>query len=138
MPARTEKNAAPRELPPASLSNVGQAGPVIAIDEISVETAINTFGAPTIMPPAEALRTTDGDQAITAWHNAVKVNGLWVNAAARNAWASLTGLGWRRVVFANDSAFLNITALLSHARQMNASCNIRIEADNLIHEVYVW
>src|SRR5262245_49897731 len=142
MAGTTEKPSAPRELPHdlktlAALSYAGNDGPATAFEDIAEAVTATQVGVPALIPPSEALRAT-GDQGITAWHNAVKVNALWVNSTAVNAWASISGIGWRRIVFANESAFLNITAMLSHARQMNASCNVRIEADNLIHEVYVW
>jgi hypothetical protein len=67
-----------------------------------------------------------------------QITALWINAAQRNAFAAVQGLGWRKVRPANDSSFLALTGMLAHARQMNASCNVRIESDNQIHEVYVW
>jgi hypothetical protein len=95
-------------------------------------------GAPALTPPVEIAEAAGGEEGIGAWHNSVKITALWCNASARNAWAAVDGLGWRRVNPANDSAFLTLTALLSHARQMNVACNLRIENDNLIHEAYVW
>lgn len=151
MARTTEKHAtrttppnrnAPRQLPPdlqavAALAHVGRESPTLAIESTAAQAAAE-IGAPALTPPAEALQAAEGEAAITAWQNGVKINALWVNSSARNAWAWVGGLGWRRIVFTNDSSFLNVTAMLSHARQVNATCNVRIESDNIIHEVYVW
>ena len=142
MARTTEKPGTPKELPPydvetlTALPAVGKDGPTLSVEELSAR-IVEQSAVPVLTPPAE-VRDAGAAQAITAWQTGVKVTALWCNASARNAWAAIPGLGWRRVVFGNDSAFLNITALLSQARQNNSTCNIRIEADNLIHEVYVW
>lgn len=135
------KNAAPTALPPqaddaAVQTDAGQDAPTLTMEEVTDIQAATEVGTPVLAPPSE--EAASAEQAITAWHTGVKVDGLWCNASARNAWALVAGIGWRRVAVANDSAFLTLTALLSHARQMGSSCNVRIESDNLIHEVYVW
>jgi hypothetical protein len=137
-----DKNS-PRQLPPdlqavAALAHVGRESPTLAIEEATAAQTIADIGAPALTPPTPALLAAEGEEGITAWINGVKIVALWVNSSARNAWAFVGGLGWRRIVFTNDSAFLNVTAMLSHARQVNATCNVRIESDNVIHEAYVW
>ncbi|MEJ2502744.1 MAG: hypothetical protein P8177_05410, partial [Gemmatimonadota bacterium] len=94
--------------------------------------------APTLTPPAEVALEAAAAEGVTAWHTGVKVTALWVNAAQRNAFAAIQGLGWKRVTPANDSAFHAITAMLSQAKQLGRTVNVRVESDNLIHEVYLW
>ena len=141
--ARTIEKTAPRAEPPTM-----QAGPeaeagapsndVMTLAEQAAATA-GPGAAPALTPPAEAIESgITEDQGIAAWHNSVKITALWSNAAPRNVWAAVEGLGWRKVHNGSDGSFVTLTALLAHARQMGSTCNIRIEADNMIHEVYAW
>lgn len=93
---------------------------------------------PTIVPAAETVTAGAEEQGITAWHNSKKVTALWCNASDRNAYAAVDGVGWRRLSNANDSAHLNLAMLASHAEHTGSNCNIRVESDNMIHEIYVW
>ena len=104
-----------------------------ALDEI---TPVN-LEAPTIIPAAETEAVTEED-GITAWHTGKKITALWCNSSNRNAYASVEGIGWRRLANTNDGAHLSLTMLAAHAEQTGANCNIRIESDNMIHEIYVW
>lgn len=93
---------------------------------------------PTIVPPAETLEADAEEQGIAAWLSGKKITALWCNASDRNAYAAIDGVGWRRLSNANDSAHLSMAMLASHAEQTGSNCNIRIESDNMVHEVYVW
>lgn len=143
----TKARKAPKELPPelkelAELSRGGAGAPALTIEEIlrvqQQATAVVAEGVPTLAPPAEVAEAEAAAEAVTAWHTGVKVTALWVNAAQRNAYAAVEGLGWRRITPANDSAFHAVTAMLSHAKQLGRSVNVRVESDNQIHEVYLW
>jgi hypothetical protein len=113
--------------------------PTLDVADIAEAGALSTGAEPALAPPAEAAEAiAAGDEGIAAWHSGVKITALWCNASVRNAWAVVEGVGWRRVNPANDSAFVTLVALLAHARQMGTTCNVRVEADNLIHEVYAW
>ncbi len=135
---RTRPTAQPRDLEAAASADGGEDRPTLTMEEIMSQQAVAQTDTPVLNPPTEAADGVESEQAITAWLNGVKVTALWSNASARNAYAFIEGLGWRRVTPANDSAFLTITAMLSHARQMNTTCNVRVESDNHIHEAYVW
>lgn len=93
-------------------------------------------GSPQAAPPQAVTAATE--TTVTAWHDNQKVTAMWANAFPRNAWAAVQGLGWRKINPANDSSHASMVALLTMAEQTGASCRLRIEADNLIHEVYVW
>ena len=95
--------------------------------------------APSIIPESETAAIANGeDQGITAWHNSKKITALWCNSSNRNAYAAVEGLGWRRLSNANDGAHLNLAILASHAEQTGSNCNIRVETNNMIQEMYVW
>ncbi len=140
MPNTIQKTA-PTNLPPAVLhgtSHDGEGAPTLDV-ALAAQTFATEAG-PDVLPPSETTATADAaaDAGVAAWHSGVKIAALWSNAAPRNAWASVEGLGWRRVNPANDSAFVTIVALLSHARQMGTTCNLRVENDGYIHEAYAW
>ncbi|MFP4239530.1 hypothetical protein [Rhodosalinus sp.] len=101
------------------------------------ETAPARVEAPTMRPPGEAGIEAEGE-GVTAWHTGKKITAMWCNASNRNAWAAVQGLGWRRIAPANDSAYLTLVMLCSHAEQTNATVNVNIGSDNQIHEIYVW
>ncbi|WP_322865624.1 hypothetical protein U5922_005100 [Aquicoccus sp. G2-2] len=63
---------------------------------------------------------------------------MWCNASARNAFAAVQGLGWKRLSNANDSSFLALVMMASHAEQTNATVNVEIGTDQEIHQIYVW
>lgn len=109
--------------------------PALAVEEIHPAPAELRDG-PTVAPPAEP----DGEAAVaavSAWHTNAKIVAMWANSAPRNAYASVAGMGWRRISPANDSAFVSLTAMLSHAEQTNADCRLRLEGDVIV-EAYVF
>lgn len=94
-------------------------------------------GSPSMTPPGEA-EVEANDVGITAWHNSKKVTATWSNASNLNAWAAVEGLGWRRIAHVNESSFLTMVLMAAHAEAEDRPCNIRIDADNKIHEIYVF
>jgi hypothetical protein len=141
MPRILEKTA-PKALPPEAAAlepAMGDGAPTLDAAVIAETGAASPGAEPALAPPTEVAEVAArSEQGIAAWHSGVKITALWCNASVRNAWAVVEGVGWRRVNPANDSAFVTLVALLSHARQMGTTCNVRVEADNLIHEVYAW
>ena len=75
---------------------------------------------------------------IAAWLSNKKITALWMNESARNTWIMVDGVGWKKLSNANDSAWLSMVMLGSHAEQTNATVNVRVEADNMVHSLYVW
>jgi hypothetical protein len=137
--AKTSEKTAPTVAPPMAAAATADAGerPSMSPEAAAAQTTRAAEG-PEMAPPSAQAAAAAGEQAIGAWFNSVHITALWCNASARNAWAAVEGQGWRRVSAANDSEFVTLTALLSHVKQMNSLCNVRIESDNLIHEVYAW
>jgi len=119
----TLRPGAPTELPEALLEEVAATAP---------------GRAPTLVPPTEAEIEAAEGEGVAAWHSGVKIVALWSNDANRNSYISVPGLGWKKLSAANDSSVVSMTMLAAHAEQTNANVNIRIEADGMVHEIYVW
>jgi len=103
------------------------------------ETALANEALPTLTPPTEV--ESEGaavEEGIAAWLNGKKIAALWSDASNCNSWISIAGTGWKRLYNGKESTLLSMTMLASHAEQTNATVNVRIEADGLVHEIYVW
>lgn len=111
--------------------------PTLTVADIDVQLRQRSGDGPTVVPPQEQAQS-GASNGLTAWHQNQKITAMWANSATRNAYASVQGMGWRRVSSANDSSFVTLVALLGHAEQTDANCRLRIEADDEIHEVYVF
>lgn len=92
--------------------------------------------APTMEPPGvkEAVLGTTA----TTWINNVLVNALWNINQNRNVFASFAGKGFQKFSDNSDSAIMAFTTLAAHARVAQGSTSYRLEADNKIHEFYVF
>ncbi len=123
-----------------SSSQPGAGAPEDLADVMSVSgtNAVKSSLAPSLTPPGEEVLEADEGAGASAWHNGKKITAMWCNSSARNSYAAVEGLGWRRINNANDGSWISMTMLCSHAEQTNSNCNIRTESDNKIHEVYVW
>jgi hypothetical protein len=135
---QTEAVAVPGMLPPGAHEWAG--GAVVdaeptPLTETALQAMVSTaeVAAPTLEPPAA------GQVAATAtvWTTA-NVNALWCINQNRNSWAGFAGVGWRKLSDASDSAIVALTALASHAKQMQCRVDRREEADGKVHELYVW
>ncbi len=95
--------------------------------------------APTAEPPAAAdAGGGAGAVGATVWVNNKKINALWVINENRNSWVGVAGVGWVKLANNSDSAIVALTMLGANARQTQGAVNYRQEADNMIHEMYVW
>lgn len=92
---------------------------------------------PTQEPPAAAM-AAGGAVGATVWVNNQKINALWSIAENRNSWVGVAGVGWRKLANNSDSAIVALTILGANAKQTQGIVNYRQEADNMIHEMYVW
>ena len=126
--------AAPKQMAPEARSSVDDAGGPVELAE--THTAIVEEAAPTFIPPTASIRASAANEGVTAWHNSQTVTAMWANAAANNGFAAISGVGWRRINPAQETAHQTMVALLSVAHATGGKVNVRIEADNLIHEVY--
>ncbi len=94
-------------------------------------------GAPTAGPPISAQ---EGAAAVGAsvWVTNQRVNALWTIAESRNSWVGIAGVGWRKLANNSDTAVVALTILAANAKQTQGILNYRQEADNMIHEMYLW
>ncbi len=71
------------------------------------------------------------------WAKDKRIDGLWTINEDRNAWAHVTGLGWKKVNRDNDNIFFDMLAQLVAAKAGNRRVDLRLEND-LIKELYVF
>ena len=94
--------------------------------------------APEVTPPAEtAGASTNGGVSAGVWHRDKRVTAMWSNASNRNAYAAVSGLGWRRISPANDSCFVTMTAMLAHAEASGKRTDVKLDGTTIV-EVYVF
>ncbi len=72
----------------------------------------------------------------TGWLNNVKVVGLWAIDQDRNAWAYLSGVGWRKIAPTNDNIFFDFLRQLAAAKEGGRPINV-YQANGLITQLYV-
>jgi len=72
----------------------------------------------------------------TGWLNNVNVIGLWTIDQDRNAWAYLSGFGWRKIAFDNDNVFFDLLRLLAAAKEGSRPVNVYQDA-GVIKQIYV-
>ena len=137
----------PTELPPDSGAGVGNgAGAATTVEpprEISDLTSDLIAGAaagtgalaaePSLQPGAGAA----GD-GIGLWQSNKQVDALYSTYAARFSWMHVSGGQWRRFSPVSDSGVAALALLAAHARDRGRPVNFREEADQLVHEMYVW
>ena len=100
--------------------------------------ATTTVTAPTAEPPAAAEGGAASGIGASVWVNNKKINALWTISENRNSWVGVAGVGWVKLANNSDSAIVALTMLGASARQTQGVVNYRQEADNMIHEMYVW
>ncbi len=96
-----------------------------------------TAGVPQLAPPEEVL-TAGADEGVTAWLTNRKILALWTNSANKNSYINIQGIGWRRLFPGSDATVVCMSMMAAHARAEGRNVNVRIEGDNLVHELYVW
>jgi hypothetical protein len=142
----TDTEARPTESPPdsAAAAGVGNgAGTVEAprdLDELASDliagAAAGTLEAePRLQPPTAAGIGADG---VGLWLTNKQVDALYSTYAARFSWMHVAGGPWRRFSPVSDSGVAALALLAAHARDRGRPVNYREEADQLIHEIYVW
>lgn len=95
-----------------------------------------TDSRPTLAPPAQAA---GAEAAVTAtWRTGVQITALWSIDETRNAFAYVTGVGWKKLYNGRDGAFAALVTLASQARQTGRTVNLREEADGMVYEIYLW
>jgi hypothetical protein len=144
--SNTETEARPTELPPEVAAGAGDgAGTAVEaprdLDELTSDLMVGAAGAatlevePSLQPPAVAGVTAE---AIGLWQTNKQVDALYSTYAARFSWMHVAGGPWRRFSPTSDSGVAALALLAAHARDRGRPVNFREEADQLIHEMYVW
>lgn len=137
-----ETEVRPTELPPDAVEEDG-AGVVVEEprdleeltgDLISGAAAAGAVAEPRLEPPAAALAA----EAVGLWVTNKQVDALYSTYAARYSWMHVAGGPWRRFAPVSDSGVSALAMLAAHARDRGRPVNYREEADQLVHEMYVW
>jgi hypothetical protein len=148
----TSRTGAPTEAPPevdlrseeAAKGAVGTTEP----EPLTGAQLAEATGPPSVAEAAPRLRPPgNGHGAVAAeaitgvtatWRTGVTVTALWSINEIRNAWAYLSGIGWRKIYNGRDGAFMSLVALASQARQTGRPITAREEADGMLYEIYLW
>lgn len=69
--------------------------------------------------------------------NSVKITGLWANGENKNAWAYVSGYGWRKITTKSDQAFITMLSQLASAKATGTNVNLTID-NGLISKLYVF
>jgi hypothetical protein len=133
----------PSELPPDSGAGIGNGHGAtveaprdlgeLTSDLIAGAGAGALEAAPTLEPAGAA-----GADGAGLWLTNKQVDALYSTYAARFSWMHVAGANWRRFSPASDSGVAALALLAAHARDRGRPVNYREEADQLIHEMYVW
>ena len=144
--SNTETEARPTELPPEAAGVGNGAGTAVEaprdLEDLSSELIASAAGAaagevaPTLQPPGVAgAAAADG---VGLWQTNKQVDALYSTYAARFSWMHVASGPWRRFSPTSDSGVAALALLAAHARDRGRPVNFREEADQLIHEMYVW
>jgi C1A family cysteine protease len=72
----------------------------------------------------------------TGWLNNVQIVGLWTIDQDRNAWAYLSGTGWRKIASDNDNIFFDLLRSIAAAKEGGRPVNV-YQNNGVITQVYV-
>lgn len=104
-------------------SNWGEGGFFrIAYGECQIDTWYGPYGANGV--------------TLRSWLNNQKINGLWTNQSARNAWVHLQGTGWRKLATTTDVTQHAMLSELVGAKTANRNVNALVDGNKIL-ETYV-
>jgi hypothetical protein len=139
-----QNTGTPTLTPPGTARGRGKGGglgtskPTIA-NAATAGATDTTPAAPSIHPPGSQQAATATAGAVTGtWQSGVTVDALWSIDETRNAWMRVVNVGWQKIFNGTDGAFTSLTTLASQARQTGTTINYRVEADGMVHEIYLW
>ncbi len=120
------------EPPSEMMTSTGSVEPDINISDDSSETENSAS------PRSDSFQSEQDDSfGAGTWYSNKRVNGLFGSHHAHNSWASITGMGWKKMATGSDSACEALTMLASHCREK--SCRIDFREDgSLVQEIYAW
>jgi hypothetical protein len=143
----TETEARPTESPPdtgdgnaaGAGAGTGTVAPPRELGDLAGEliagaAAAGAAAEPTLQPPSAAV-TGEG---IGLWVSNKQIDALYSTYAARFSWMHVAGGLWRRFSPVSDSGVAAMALLAAHARDRGRPVNYREEADQFVHEMYVW
>ena len=90
--------------------------------------------APTLQPPPAAAASG----VAGTWQSSKTITALWSINENRNAWVFVAGVGWVKLLNSSDNIIMQLTILTANAKETGGLVSYRTEADNMIHEIYVW
>jgi hypothetical protein len=139
----TENEARPTESPPGVVEGSSEGRTIEApheLEDLASELIAGAAAAaieaePTLQPPTAAVTTGDG---VGLWVTNKQIDALYSTYAARFSWMHVAGSVWRRFSPTSDSGVAALAMLAAHARDRGRPVNYREEADQLVHEIYVW
>ena len=100
--------------------------------------AVSEQVEPQLQPGADAAALAAAGAITGTWATGAVVDALWSINETRNAWMHVASVGWKKVYNGSDGAFTALTTLASQARQTGHTVSYRLEADGMVHEIYLW
>jgi hypothetical protein len=137
MAAPTSPSDAPAAVAPsASPDNAPQPLTFDQLNAASTTTDATPSAEPVLSPPG-APQVAVSPATAAAWQTNKKILALWTNNSARNGYAFVDGVGWKRLATSSDSAHEALLMLASCSR-LAGSITYPEATDGLIHEIYLW
>ncbi len=139
-----EATATPNMSPPAAGETASIAGgsqPTLTAPapEATDGGAVAETEQPTLQPGATGAEAIAALGSVTGtWSTGALIDAMWSANEVRNAWMHVASVGWKKIFNGSDGAFMALTALASQARETGHSVNFRVEADGMVHEIYLW
>jgi hypothetical protein len=120
---------------------VGTSQPTKSPTDAGVAAAIETGAEarPTLEPPAAGeAATVQAAGGVTATWQAGTIGATWSANEVRNAYMYVNSVGWKKIYNGRDGAFTALVTLATQARQTGRQITYRLEADGMVHEIYLW
>jgi hypothetical protein len=137
----SEKENKPKDLPPANSAAAADASSdapqALPPDEQANNALFAGSEQPSQTPPEESFSDSNEAYGSGVWHNNRRITGLYSTQGARNVWAFIQDMGWRRFDPSQNSSNTAFSIFAGMAKDKARNVNIRIENDR-ITEMYVW
>jgi hypothetical protein len=141
-----ETPAAPSMSPPTAGEGgsvaTGQSEPTLtapATSELTNGAAVAERDQPRLRPGQTGAAAMAALGTVTGtWSTGAVIDAMWSANEIRNAWMHVASVGWKKIFNGSDGAFMALTALASQARETGHTVNYRVEADGMVHEIYLW
>lgn len=99
----------------------------------------DTTGAPlpTMQPPGESSASAEEDSA-AATITGQLITALFSDAANRNVWLAINGVGWRKVSQTSDTGATSIAMIGALAKAMGRAPVMNDDASGLVQDIVLW